>query len=314
MRIQYFVTESDQGQRAVDVLCKNTKMSRLMSKKIRLYGTLLRNGIHCRMIDKVEAGDVLIAEYWPHGKSLPELNHDPDLPVIYQDDWLIIINKPAGMVTHPTYLHDKGSVTDRLADFPLHPVIRLDRDTSGVLPVALNGHAHHVITKMKMEKTYVALVYGKMPGRSGVFEQPIGRHPTSIMLRLVSDEGKPAKTIWRLCHYFRSSDVSLLQLSLITGRTHQIRVHCQAAGHPLLGDGLYGINSIASDSESNSDSAPVCNNRNESEKLFNRQALHAASLKFVHPLSLQPMRITAKLPEDFMAALKHLWKKEKSDH
>jgi 23S rRNA pseudouridine1911/1915/1917 synthase len=308
LRIQYFVTESDQGQRAVDVLRKNTGMSRMMSKKVRLYGSLLCNGEHCRMVDKVNAGDILVAEYWPHGRSSGDLKNDPKLPVIYKDDWLVIVNKPAGMVTHPTYLHDRGSVTDRLADHPLHPIIRLDRDTSGVLPVALNGHAHHVITKMKMEKTYVALVYGKMPEKSGIFDQPIGRHPTSIMLRLISDEGKSAKTIWRLCYYFKASDVSFIQLKLVTGRTHQIRVHCQAAGHPLLGDGLYGI--CADLSEHNPPTAFNHDERISLERLFSRQALHAASLKFTHPQSLQEKTVNAKLPNDFIAALKYLWEKE----
>lgn len=308
MLIQYSVTESDQGQRAVDVLCKNTGMSRLMSKKIRIYGSLLRNGIHCRMIDKVNTGDVLIAEYWPHGKESVDLKNDPELPYIFRDEWLIIVNKPAGIVTHPTFLHDRGSVTDRLADHPLHPVIRLDRDTSGVLLIALNGHAHHVITKNKMEKTYIALVYGKMTGKSGIFDQPIGRHPTSIMLRQISSEGQTAKTIWRLCHYFKSSDISMLQLKLITGRTHQIRVHCKAAGHPLLGDGLYGINSDFKHEVKINNKYQL-----ELENIFNRQALHAASLTFVHPFSLTQKKVVAKLPIDFISALKFLWQIEKSN-
>ena len=118
MQIIYKVNENDNGKRAVDVLCSRTGMSRITGKKIRLYGSLERNGQHWRMIDPVKTGDVLVAEYWPEGSKNAPLKKDPLLPIVYQDEWLIIVNKPIGMVTHPTYLHDKGSVTDRIADHP----------------------------------------------------------------------------------------------------------------------------------------------------------------------------------------------------
>lgn len=301
MRIEYVVTESDDGHRAVDVLCKNTGMSRLLSKKIRIYGSLLRNGEHCRMIDPVHSGDVLIAEYWPHGINLPPLRQDPDLPVIFQDDWLIVINKPAGLVIHPTYLHEKGTVTDRLADHPLHPVIRLDRDTTGVLPIALNGHAHHFITHHSMEKTYVALVHGRPPATEGIIDQPIGRHPESIMLRRIWDDGQQARTKWKLCQTFPDSDVSLVQFTLLTGRTHQIRVHSRSIGCPLLGDGLYGLASLADSDPMKTDPLHL-----QSDQLINRQALHAASLTFCHPISQTPQTVTAPLPDDFQSVLSAL--------
>lgn len=304
MQLNYTVTEKDSGRRAVDVLCSRIGMSRVTGKKIRLYGSLLKNGQHWRMIDPVEAGDVLVAEYWPQGNKPQPLKKDPLLPVIYQDEWLIIVNKPTGMVTHPTYLHDKGSVTDRLADHPLHPVIRLDRDTTGLLLVALNGHAHHVISSEGMDKAYIALVHGKFPTREGTIDLPIGRDPDSIMLRRIDKNGLQAKTLWRVCRYFSASDVSLVRFKLITGRTHQIRLHSKSTGHPLLGDWLYG-REMATDHPSSEDSLF------DADRLFSRQALHAASLSFTHPKTLRRNSVTATLPEDFRQALHAIYENEK---
>lgn len=304
MQIIYTVTEKDCGRRAVDVLCSRTGMSRITGKKVRLYGSLLKNSQHWRMIDPVDTGDVLVAEYFPGGIKPEPLKHDPLLPVIYQDEWLIIVNKPTGMVTHPTYLHDKGSVTDRLADYPLHPVIRLDRDTTGILLVALNGHAHHVISSSGMEKTYIAMVHGQMPALEGLIDLPIGRDPDSIMLRRIDDNGQKAQTMWRVCRYFAASDVSLVKFNLLTGRTHQIRLHSKSIGHPLLGDWLYGREEEVSETTS----SEGLFDKNE---LFDRQALHAASLVFTHPKTLKKQSVTAPIPLDFRLALHAIYDFEK---
>ena len=298
--LKYIVTASDNGHRAVDVLCKRTGMSRMMSKKIRLHGSLTKNGQHCRMIDPVEAGDLLEAKYHPKGNDIAPLRKDPSLPVLYHDDWLIVVNKPSNMVTHPTYLHDKGSATDRLADYPLHPVTRLDRDTTGTLLIALNGHAHHVITSNKMDKTYLALVHGKIPEKKGSIMLPIGRDPDSIMLRRIDDNGLAAHTNWEVRRYFASCDVSLVSFKLITGRTHQIRLHSQSIGHPLLGDWLYGL--------AEKDPSTLTEKQILAESLFQRQALHAFSLSFVHPGSLKIQTVKAPLTSDFRKALYFLQK------
>lgn len=311
MQLNYTVTEKDNGRRAVDVLCSRTGMSRVTGKKIRLYGSLMKNGQHWRMIDPVETGDILVAEYWPEGNKPAPLRMDPLLPVVYQDEWLIIVNKPTGMVTHPTYLHDKGSVTDRLADHPLHPVIRLDRDTTGLLLVAMNGHAHHVISSAGMDKSYIALVHGKLPTRDGMIDLPIGRDPDSIMLRRIDKNGLPAKTSWHVCRYFSASNISLVKFKLITGRTHQIRLHSKSIGHPLLGDWLYGLEK--SEVNYHKDDNPFEDNVVfEADKLLSRQALHAATLSFTHPKTLKRNTVTASLPEDFRQALRTIYDYEKT--
>lgn len=306
MQITYDVGAADHGRRAVDILQEQTGMSRLLCKRVRLYGSLTCNGKPWRMIDPVQTGDRLEAVYQPTGQEAESLRIDEELPFLYQDDWLVVVNKPANMVTHPTYLHERGAVTDRLADFPLHPVTRLDRDTSGAILIARNGHAHHYIGGHGMHKVYVALVHGCFDQPSGLIDAPINRNPDSLIERMVAEQGAPARTLWRTCHYFEKADVSLVRFELLTGRTHQIRVHSQYAGHPLLGDWLYGIQNrpILHDQMAAADRLSI-------DRLIARQALHAASLSFIHPLDGRSLLINAPLPPDFRQALTALFAQER---
>jgi 23S rRNA pseudouridine1911/1915/1917 synthase len=300
VQLAFLVAKADHGRRAVDVLVSRTGMSRLMSKRIRLYGQLTCNGRPHRMIDPVYEGDALVANDSPDCGPDGGLRPVPGIQVCFQDAWLAVLGKPAGLVTHPSYLHDKKSLTSLLSDKPLHPVNRLDRDTSGVVLIARNGHAHHVLTRHPMQKTYLAAVHGRFPAVSGVIQAPIRRSCGSIILREIHPDGSPARTIWHELHYFSHSGVSLVRLELLTGRTHQIRLHCLAAGCPLVGESLY-----------------VCSPSGEKQtpdsldSLIGRQALHAASIRFRHPVSENMIRLTARLPDDFRILLKELYRREK---
>ena len=289
----------EHGQRAVDVLIRQAGMSRLMTKKVRLYGRLTCNGLDHRMIDPVYTGDILAAIYQPRPGIVDEIRPVPGVTVRYLDDWLLVVSKPAGMVTHPTFLHEKGSLTSSLADYPLHPVTRLDRDTSGLVLIARNGHAHYVVAGNPMKKIYIGLVHGRMNSLYGEINAPIRRAAGSIMLREVHPDGALALTIWRELHYFAISDVSLLRFELITGRTHQIRVHCREAGCPLIGDGLYGRMA-----DPDRYSGDLC----RLDTLVGRQALHAASLTLTHPETGQEIRLTAPLPDDFRELMAELFR------
>ena len=301
MNLTYHALPEDHGQRAVDVLIRRTGMSRLLSKKIRLYGQLTCNGLSHRMIDPVRAGDVLVAIYQPSPGHGGVLNDVPGVDIRYIDDWLLVVSKPAGMVTHPTYLHETGSLTSSLADYPLHPVNRLDRDTSGLVLIARNGHAHYVISQNPMKKTYLGLVHGRFSGIEGLIDAPIRRSAGSIMLREVHPDGAVARTRWRELYYFEKSDIAMISFELLTGRTHQIRVHCRHSGCPLVGDGLYGW---LSDPERAEAQGAVL------DRLIGRQALHAASLSFVHPVAGGSLRLTAPLPDDYVNLLRHLYQQE----
>jgi len=301
MNLTYQVKPEDHGQRAVDVLIRQTGMSRLMSKKVRLYGQLTCNGQAHRMIDPVRAGDVLVAIYQSHAGQGGFLKDVPGVSVRYLDEWLLVVSKPSGMVTHPTYLHETGSLTSSLADYPLHPVSRLDRDTSGLVLIARNGHAHHVIAQNPMRKIYLGLLHGRLPDKSGLIDAPIRRSAGSIMLREVHADGAEARTRWRELHYFAASDVSMVAFELITGRTHQIRVHSRHMGCPLIGDGLYGWPS---------DPGMADQIGSDSDRLIGRQALHAASLEFYHPTTGKIIQLTAPLPDDFRQLLQFLYQHE----
>lgn len=291
MEIIYLVTAQDHGVRAVDVLISRTGMSRLQTKRIRLYGELLNNGKPWRMIDPVAAGDQLVARTREENLPKVPLRQPSEIGFIYQDEWLVVLNKPAGLVVHPTYLHERGTLTDLLSDQPLHPVSRLDRDTSGLVLIARNGHAHYVITQHPMRKIYWGLIHGRMKDRQGLIDAPIGRAPGSIMLRQVTPDGAPARTLYQEVHYFPHNDISAVRFELLTGRTHQIRVHCQSIGHPLIGDGLYGR---------------LENNATELDLKLGRQALHALSLTFQHPLSGESLTLRAPLPQDLWLILHNL--------
>ncbi|NLM78405.1 MAG: RluA family pseudouridine synthase [Ruminococcaceae bacterium] len=294
MRLSYLVQPADDGQRAVDVLVRQTGMSRLLTKKVRLYGSLLCNGQPHRMIDLVRSGDQLVARYEPDGSGPPPLRTVEGIKVRYQDDWVLVVSKPADLVTHPSYLHDEDALTALLSDRPLHPVNRLDRDTSGLVLLALNGHAHHVISSRPQSKHYLALLHGRLPAARGMVQAPMRRAAGSIMLREVHENGLQARTLWQEYRYFAYSDVSLVGFQLLTGRTHQIRVHCQACGCPIVGDSLYG-----------SKAAP-----DVLDQLIGRQALHAVRLVFYHPVTGKQETVTAPLESDFQRLLTFIRRRE----
>jgi len=288
LEIVYLVTDADHGLRAVDVLIQRTGMSRLMSKRIRLYGELLNNGRPWRMIDPVERGDQLVARTAGHTEQPGLIRQPAGIDFVYLDDWLVILNKPAGLVVHPTYRHETGTLTDLLSEQPLHPVSRLDRDTSGLVMIARNGHAHYVVMQQPMKKTYLALVHGRMPEHQGLIDAPISRDPDSIIKRRVDPSGAVARTLYRELHHFPASNISTVEFELLTGRTHQIRVHSQFAGNPLVGDTLYGHTGAE---------------QTELDRLLGRQALHARSLGFIHPQTKEPVLVHAPLPPDLRQIL-----------
>jgi len=288
MELVYRVQKEDDGQRAVDLLTARTGMSRLCCKRVRLYGTLLCNDQAHRMIDPVHTGDLLVARYSPNGQPVPGIRPVAGVRIRYRDDWILAVTKPAGLVTHPRHLQDKDALTALLADRPLHPVGRLDRDTSGLVLIALNGHAHHVISRHPQTKQYLALVHGRFPAPTGLIFAPIRRAKHSIILRETCSDGPAARSLWQERRYYPAFDVSLVSLRLLTGRTHQLRLHCQACGCPIVGDSLYDGNRPP----------------DRLDRTINRQALHAAALCFRHPVSGAATHVTAPLPDDFRQLLR----------
>ena len=254
------------------------------------------NGQAARPRDLVHAGDVIELTEPPLEKIDNQPEHIP-LEILFEDDDLIVISKPAGLVVHPGAAHREHTLVNAL----LHHcpalsgiggkerpgiVHRLDKETSGCLVIAKNDQAHRGLATQfaarSMEKIYLALVAGKLRKTAGVIEERIGRHPVDRQrMSVTSSRGRAAKTEYRVV---RSSDkMSLVECQLHTGRTHQIRVHLHHLGHPVLGDKVY---------------APKL------AKDYPRQMLHAWKLGFQHPCTGEWKKFEAPLPEDFTDAMR----------
>jgi 23S rRNA pseudouridine1911/1915/1917 synthase len=213
------------------------------------------------------------------------------LDIVYRDEHLLVVDKPAGLVVHPARGHREGTLSQLLAGAAAggEPeragiVHRLDRDTSGLLVVACSEVAHTLLQAALrdrlIEREYLALVEGLPPARTGTIEAPIARHHRIRTRMAVDPTGREARTHFELLQ--RLPNTSLLRLRLDTGRTHQIRVHMQAIGHPVVADPEYGTPGLLG---------------------LKRQFLHATRLSFPHPITHEPVEVTSPLPPDLRAAL-----------
>lgn len=294
MKICYKVPESYEDHEIYKVLVREFKMSGVMIKRLKFHGTVNLNGVHATVREHVHTGDELYLEY---GDSDFTLNKVDSIPVLYEDSHYAVINKPAGIVTHPVHGHLDDSLLTQLSDHTLHPVMRLDRETSGLIIIAKDGYSHNSLHLYgNISKSYKALVYGRYIPEEGMIDQPIARRPNSVMIRDVDPSGKESTTLYKSLAYYSDKDISLVEFKLITGRCHQIRVHSTYMGHPLLGDGLYGPNSI----DNPNSSFP---NSSELDALMGRCALHAYKLTFKDPFSGEDKEFTAPLPSDMEAVI-----------
>ena len=233
----------------------------------------------------VQPGDVITAALDEETPSYPP--EDGPLTIIYEDEHILAVDKPAGMLIHPSRATMTGTLANRvLAHYQktgqscaFHPLTRLDRDTFGIVLIAKNSHIHMLLSeKQKVEKTYEARVFGVPEASEGEIDAPIARRPLPSLLRYVNQEGKPSLTRYKVL----STDgmTSLLSLQPITGRTHQLRVHCAYMGFPILGDPQYGT------AESQKFSA---------ENGIAGQRLCARTLSFLHPITGAPMTLNSRL-------------------
>lgn len=242
----------------------------------------LKQGDHVQIVFPAEqSSEGLIPEYEP-------------LHIVYEDDAVLVINKPPYMNTIPSREHPTGSVANHVLGYykkqgiqsTIHIVTRLDRDTSGLMCIAKHRHVHHLLSEMqqngKLHRQYEALVHGHVSSSNVSIVQPIGRKSTSIIEREVRADGQFAHTTLKTLRHFQHDGeaMSHIRLKLLTGRTHQIRVHCAHIGHPLVGDELYGGSRLH----------------------LPHQALQCVSLAFYHPILHKEMEFTCAL-NDQMANL-----------
>jgi len=266
-------------------------------------GRLQRNHGAAKPRDKVAVADhiTLTPEYDDRVEWAPEAL---PLDLLFEDDHVIVLNKPAGLVVHPAAGHHSGTLVNRLlahapemASLPRGGIVhRLDKDTSGVMLAAKSTLAHKSLVAQLAERTvsrhYSAVCRGTFSG-GGTIDAPIGRHPTSRIKMAVVPDGKPAVTHYRIAERFGAH--THLDVSLESGRTHQIRVHLAWRKHPLIGDPVYGGRAMRP--------AGASDRLLSALQEFPRQALHARELAFLHPESDESLQFSAPIPKDLAELL-----------
>jgi 23S rRNA pseudouridine1911/1915/1917 synthase len=296
MQFNHVVTSLEHGRTLKSVMSHELNMSSGMIKRVKLYGIVEVNGIHANVTQVLNESDVIYAFY---DDDVGKLNEVPNIPILYEDDYFAVVDKPTDMVTHPTHGHLDDSLLTKLnsSNHPLHPVMRLDRETSGLVIVAKTGHIHKLFTEQKIKKIYAAAVYGIFEPEEGIIDAAIKRREGSVMIRdacLPEDPGAhECLTLYKTLAKDTGLNISLVQYELKTGRCHQIRVHSTFKGHPLVGDGLYGPCSI----DNPSSGYPLAP---ELDAKCGRLALHARQITFAHPLSGEKMVFESKIPDEIL--------------
>lgn len=277
-----------------DYLRRHIGLSLTTWRKVKHSGLLQVNKQSAFPYTLVKSGDTITVD-WPNECTIQPAKLP--LNIKYEDDYLLILDKPANMLVHPAKYSDTETLANAVMyyyqqnnmPYGFHPIHRLDRNTSGLVLVAKLPYIQHLLAKddiKNVSRLYWGIAEGVINHDSGVIDIPIGRHPNSIIERIASLDGQPAVTNYRILE--RLQNASLVELELKTGRTHQIRVHLAHIGHPLLGDDLYG----------------------GSTKLISRQALHAIRLIFGHPVSGETVDVSSPPPEDFQRTLTGLSNKK----
>lgn len=295
---------------------RNKIQEGLKDEKILVNGQRTKPNYKVRPGDEITIETPVNEEY--DGEIIPE---DIPLDIRYEDEYLLVVYKPAGMVVHPGYGNYTGTLVNALAwhldhhDLPVLPgnepdrpglVHRLDKDTSGLLVIAKKEFVLQQLASQfhdhKPERLYAAIVWGSPDPESGTVRKPIARHPKNRLIFTAVDEGSPLEGRDAVTHYHSLKDyyyISLIECRLETGRTHQIRVHMESIGHPVFNDVRYGGDRIRKGTVFSKYKQFVDN----CFKICDRQALHARTLAFVHPITKEKMSFTSDLPSDMQKLL-----------
>lgn len=294
MILEHTIDKNDAGKQVKFILKNRLQLSTKFINKLKLQNKISINDVAVRVNYIVSENEVLKAEL--------ELEEDCEniepqnipIDIVYEDDCLLVINKQPGIVVHPTFNHPNNTIANGIVYYlkqkgiskKVRPVSRLDRETSGIIIFAKNQFAQDVLIKQMQDKTfqkeYLGIVQGIPENSCGTINLPIARKPESIMLRCISDSGAPSITHYELIESFPKYNTALLKFKLETGRTHQIRVHCQAMGFPIYGDTLY---------------------TDRTDFLISRQALHSHITKIQHPETKKELVFNANLPPDMINLL-----------
>ena len=288
MRIlTYTAVSEDRGKKVRQLLRGRLRLSYTLLKSLKWRdGAILLNGRPCTVAAVVTPGDTLTVNVTD---TVPLSAHimpvDYPLDILYEDDDLLVINKPAHIAVHSAEpVTVAGAVAYHLGDGAFHPVNRLDRGVTGIMVIAKSGHVHDLLMRQlhtdAFRREYLAICQGIPDPAVGTIDLPIGRDQNSILKRCIDPGGLESHTRYEIVQ--ASENRALLRLRPLTGRTHQLRLHCAAIGHPLLGDWLYGT---------------------EDRTLIDRPALHSHALWLTHPLTGSCLHLTCPLPADMQRLL-----------
>lgn len=296
---------NDVGKRLDVYVAERGGITRSASAKLTERGAVKVNGVKMPKNYRLREGDTVDIDF---PEPIPDMAEPENIPldIVYEDDYLLIVNKPKGMVVHPAAGNPTGTLVNALLyhcgtslsgiNGVIRPGIvhRIDKDTSGLLAVAKTDAAHvslaEQISSHSFGRRYEAIINGHLRDESGTVDAPIGRHPVDRKKMAIVKGGKPAVTHYSVVSHLEKADHIALQLE--TGRTHQIRVHMASLGHPLLGDTVYGGGKSRFEVTHAS--------------LLSGQCLHAKTISFVHPITGELMKFDSALPEYFTECLRLL--------
>ena len=285
MELEYLVKDK-KYKNINEILSLEFKISARLKNKLIRKNMIFLNGSFVDTRTSVEIGDKLVVDLNYNEDNSNIVPKEMPLDIVYEDEWLLVVNKPSGIAVHPSILHFDNSLSNGVRFYfdkirlnkKIRPINRLDKDTSGLVIFAKCEYIQESLSlQMKEEnfkKEYLCLCSGLFNKKSGTINLPIARKEGSIIERCIDENGKMAITHYKVLEEFK--DYSLVLCKLETGRTHQIRLHMASIYHPLLGDTLYGTSST----------------------LISRQALHSYKVKFIHPITKKEIELIAKLPQD----------------
>jgi len=300
MELEYIVKKEDKDIMVKDLVKKRLKISSRLYTKISK--SIYLNNNKCYTSARANVGDKIIVNLDDAYEDKDNMynkfkvwNHN--IEIIYEDEYLLCVNKEKGIPCHPSALHQEKTLYNAIINYylnknqivPIHFVNRLDKDTTGVVVIAKHKYIQEILSKQMqngtLKKKYIAVVYGKISDKEGIIEKRIRRKENSIILRETTEDkdAEYAKTGYKVLKYNKEKNYTVVEVFLYTGRTHQIRVHFASIGHPLLGDELYA-------KESNVDIKNIY-------EYIDRQALHAIEIKY-NDMSKEEKCITAKMPQD----------------
>lgn len=286
MNLSYQIDKDEHYDNVLHVLKEQFLLSDRLITKLKKANKIYLNSLPTYTKKSVTVGDTVsvLIDFEEDNSNIVASNIP--LNIIYEDDYLLVLNKPANIAIHPSILHFDNSLSNGVKFYfdklglkkKIRIVNRLDRNTSGIVVFAKNEYIQECLIKQmktkELKKEYLAIAKGILESKSGTLNFPIARKEGSIIERTVSSDGDSAITHYDVVKEF--NNLSLVHIVLETGRTHQIRVHFSYIGHPILGDTLYGSPS----------------------KLINRQALHSYKLTFIHPVTKKVVSLEAPLPND----------------